>query len=83
MRKIVANLHRDRLQRRAPERPLAAVVLELAQQLVEPRAALLGGAGGYQPDTVTPEAWSQMALGAGRIAKAHEADQERNQRSGA
>ena len=25
---------------------------------------LLGGAGGYQPDTVTPQAWAQMALGA-------------------
>lgn len=25
---------------------------------------LLGGAGGYQPDTVTPEAWARMALAA-------------------
>ena len=25
---------------------------------------LLGGAGGYQPDNVTPKAWAQMALGA-------------------
>ena len=28
---------------------------------------LLGGAGGYQPDTITPQAWSQMALGAGLV----------------
>ena len=30
---------------------------------------LLGGAGGYQPDTITPQAWSQMALGAALIPK--------------
>ena len=25
---------------------------------------LLGGAGGYQPDTITPQVWAQMALAA-------------------
>jgi acetoin utilization deacetylase AcuC-like enzyme len=27
---------------------------------------LLGGAGGYQPDTITPEVWARMAVAAAR-----------------
>ena len=33
---------------------------------------LLGGAGGYQPDTVTPEAWARMALAAAQPVEDHD-----------
>jgi acetoin utilization protein AcuC len=38
--------------------------VRLVRQTFRNTAILLGGAGGYQPDTITPEAWARMAIAA-------------------
>jgi acetoin utilization protein AcuC len=42
--------------------------VQLVREAFPAMPILLGGAGGYQPDTVTPEAWARMAIAAARAA---------------